>query len=233
MSLIGTEIEFLKKYYKPIVFVLLVILIAIANFAFGWSDMIANGQFTEWLEDMRTDHFVEAALIYVLVSIVCCVVLALPGVLFAVAAGYLFGPVAGTILCWIAVSLGAVASFVVGRYFLKDSIKPMLAKNKTLNNLFFDGARKSDVYLLAITRLIPIFPYNLQNFAYGITDVTFWHYTIYSAIFMLPGTAVYTIAAAGFSDLDNIWIYIAIALVLLALTLAVAWALKKKSGVTK
>lgn len=225
--------DFCKKNYKLLVFLGLVVLLVICNFAFGWSDMIANGQFTEWLEDLRTEHFAQAAFMYVFLSIICCVVLALPGVLFAVAAGYLFGPIMGTILCWVAVSIGAVVSFVVGRYFLKDSIKPMLAKNKTLNNLFFDGARKSDIYLLAITRLIPIFPYNLQNFAYGITDVTFWHYTIYSAIFMLPGTAVYTIAAAGFSDMDNIVVYIVVALVLLAITLLIAYILKKKSGVTK
>ena len=223
--------DFCKKNYKLLVFLGLVVLIVILNFVFGWSDMIASGQFLSWLQSMLTDHPFATGLIYVVLSIIGCVVLALPGVIFAIAAGTLFGAVTGTFLCWLAVTLGAMVSFLVGRYFLKDSLKPKLAQNKQLNNLFFEGAQKSDVYLLAITRLIPIFPYNLQNFAYGITDISFFSYTLYSAIFMVPGTAVYTVASAGITNADNRIIYFVFAGVLLIVTLLVAYFLKKKANI--
>ena len=224
-------LDFCKRNYKLLVFLALVVLIVILNWIFGWSDMIANGQFLDWLSSMLKDHPIETGLIYVVLSIIGCVVLALPGVIFAIAAGTLFGAVTGTFLCWLAVTLGAMVSFLVGRYFLKDSLKPKLAQNKQLNNLFFEGAHKSDIYLLAITRLIPIFPYNLQNFAYGITDISFFSYSLYSAIFMIPGTAVYTVASAGITNADNRVIYFVFAGVLLVVTLLVAYFLKKKANI--
>ena len=65
-----------------------------------------------------------------------------------------------------------------------------------------------------ITRLVPLFPYNLQNFAYGVTDIKFSTYSICSLIFMLPGTAMYTVGTAGLADKENRILYIGIALVL-------------------
>lgn len=61
----------------------------------------------------------------------------------------------------------------------------------------FDEAGKNELFVLMITRLVPLFPYNLQNFAYGVTDIPFSTYSIFSLIFMLPGTAMYTIGISG------------------------------------
>ena len=71
-----------------------------------------------------------------------------------------------------------------------------------------------------MTRLVPLFPYNLQNFAYGITDIGFAPYAVYSALFMLPGTAAYTVAAAGLVDPANRLACFGIAGALLVATLA-------------
>ena len=95
-------------------------------------------------------------------------------------------------LCLIATTLGAVAAFLMGRFFLQDTIKPLVEKNRLLKKLLFEDAGKSDMLLLMITRLVPLFPYNLQNFAYGITDIKLLPYTIYTFIFMLPGVAMFT-----------------------------------------
>ena len=147
--------------------------------------------------------------------------------MFALVAGAAFGAVWGTLLCWAAVSLGACLAFVAGRYFLKDALKPRLARSAALNRLLFEGAPSSDVYLLAVTRLVPLFPYNLQNFAYGITDIGFVPYAVYSALFMLPGTAAYTVAAAGLIDPANRLACFGIAGALLVATLAAAALLKR------
>src|SRR5699024_2008145 len=117
-----------------------------------------------------------------------------------VLSGVLFGPVLGTIYCLAAATLGAMAAFLAGRYFLKDSIKPAISRNPQLKKWLFDSAGNRTLVVLMVTRLVPLFPYNLQNFAYGITDISFWQYSFWSFVFMFPGTAMYTFGAAGLAD---------------------------------
>ena len=219
------------KNAKVWIFVAIVIAVCVANYFFGWSDWIANGELQRMLEGMIGENYVLACVVYVILSIVGSVVLALPGILFALAAGAIFGPVMGTLLCWFSMSLGAIGAFIAGRYFLKDALKPKLEQNKMLNEFLFEGADRSDVFVLAVTRLVPLFPFNLQNFAYGVTDIRFVPYALYSALFILPGTAAYTIGAAGIVDGENRVLLIAIAVVLFAVSFAVAWFLKKKADI--
>ncbi len=207
-------------------FVGLAVALLTLNYAFGWSDMLFGTDGMATMRALLEENAPLAAAVYVAASIVACVALAMPGFVFALVAGTLFGPVWGTLLCWLAVTAGAVVAFLVGRFFLKDAVKPLLAKSPALNRLLFEGAAQSDVYLLAVTRLVPIFPYNLQNFAYGITDVSLGHYALYSAVFLLPGTAAYTVAAAGLVDEGQRAVCFAVAAVLLAATVAVGRALK-------
>jgi uncharacterized membrane protein YdjX (TVP38/TMEM64 family) len=124
-------------------------------------------------------------------------------VTFAFFGGALFGPMAGTLLCLIATTAGASLAFLVGRYFLRDAVKPLVEKNRHLKRLLFEDVERSGMLLLMITRLLPIFPYNLQNFAYGITDIGFWPYTFYTFVFLLPGVAFFTIGSAGIAVHEN------------------------------
>ena len=209
-------------------FVGTVIVLFVLNMVFGWSDALSGTDAMATMRALLEENALVAGLVYVLVSTVACVVLMMPGFVFALVAGALFGPVWGTLLCWVAVTAGAVAAFVAGRVFLKDAVKPLLAKSPALNKLLFEGAHKSDLYLLAVTRLVPVFPYNLQNFAYGITDVSFGHYALYSAAFLFPGTAAYTVAAAGLVDEGQRLVCFTVAAVLLVTTLVAARVLKER-----
>lgn len=202
------------------------IVLFVLNMVFGWSDALSGTDAMATMRALLEENALVAGLVYVLVSTVACVVLMMPGFVFALVAGALFGPVWGTLLCWVAVTAGAIAAFVAGRFFLKDAVKPLLAKSPALNKLLFEGAHKSDLYLLAVTRLVPVFAYNLQNFAYGITDVSFGHYALYSAAFLFPGTAAYTVAAVGLVDEGQRLVCFVVAAVLLVATLVAARALK-------
>ena len=124
-------------------------------------------------------------------------------------------------------TLGAMVAFVVGRFFLQDIIKPMAMKNKYLKKWLFDESGNNEVFILMITRLVPLFPYNLQNFAYGVTDIKFSTYSICSLIFMLPGTAMYTVGIAGLADKEKRILYIGIALVLAVVVMGLGAFLKK------
>lgn len=79
----------------------------------------------------------------------------------------------------------------------------MVAKNRILKKWLFDDTGCNELFVLMVTRLVPVFPFNLQNFAYGITDIRFSTYAIGSLIFMLPGTAMYTVGTAGLADKEN------------------------------
>ena len=218
----------IRKNYKLIVFGLLIVFVFLLNQKFGWSDYLSNTDNLKFLSEMIDEHFVLAALIYTGLTVIACVVLALPGVTFAILAAIIFGPWWGTLFCLIATTLGAIIAFIVGRFFLKDSIKPMVEKNALLKKLLFDEVDKSDIVLLAITRLVPLFPYNIQNFAYGITDISLLHYSLYTFVFMIPGVALYTIGTAGFTSAENRWLYFGIAAVLLVIVMLLGWFMRKK-----
>lgn len=204
-----------------------VALILLLNQILGWSSYIENMDNLKFLERMVKDNLIYAAGIYIVVTIVGSVVLALPGITFAILAGFLFGPLLGTICCSLATTIGAILAFLIGRFFLKDSVKPAAMKNKYLKKWLFDERGKNQIFILMITRLVPLFPYNLQNFAYGVTDIGFVTYAVGSFAFMLPGTAMYTIGTAGIFYAGNRIFYIGIALVLLVIVTGLGLFFKK------
>ena len=216
------------KNKKLWIFFGIVAFILLLNHRFGWSTYLSNPENLKILQKMLEENLLLAALIYIGITIVGCVVLALPGVTFAIAAGLLFGPLLGTVCCSLATTVGAMLAFIVGRFFLKDSIKPVVMKNKYLKKCLFDESGKNEIFILMITRLVPVFPYNLQNFAYGITDIKFSTYSVGSLVFMLPGTAMYTIGTAGVADKENRVLYIGIALFLAVVVLGIGTVLKKR-----
>lgn len=220
--------KWLKKNGKLAAFILIVIAILVLNHHFGWSEYLGDSENYAFLGNMIEDNIVTAGLIYIAVTVAACVLLALPGVTFAIIAGVMFGAVRGTILCLAATTLGAIIAFIAGRFFLKDSIKPMLEKNRLLKKLLFDDSSRSDIVLLAITRLVPIFPYNLQNFAYGVTDIPLSHYSLYTFLFMIPGVSLYTVGTAAVTSPENRLMYVIITALILAAVLAAGYVLKKK-----
>ncbi len=215
------------KNKKLWIFILLIAAILILNHIFGWSSYISDQNNLKLLEDIIEENRLLAVIIYIAVTIVGCVALALPGVTFAIAAGLLFGPVLGTICCSAATTIGAMFAFAAGRYFLKDSIKPVIMKNRYLKKWLFDESGRNEIFILMITRLVPLFPYNLQNFAYGITDIRFSTYSVCSLIFMLPGTAMYTVGTAGLADKENRLLYIGIAAGFAVMVMGLGAYLKK------
>lgn len=216
-----------KNWIKIIIFVCIVTGILMLNHHYGWSSYLGDMSNLMFLKTMVEENIVAALALYIIITIVGCVVLALPGVTFAVIAGMLFGPIWGSFACLLATTVGAMLAFLVGKFFLKDAVKPMLEKNKLMKKLLFSDDRKSDIIILMITRMVPIFPYNLQNFAYGITDIGFWKYSILTFVFMFPGVSFFTIGAAGLTAGEDKWKYFLIAGVL-AVAVTVAGLLIKK-----
>lgn len=213
------------KYIKLIIFIALVIIILILNHNYKLYDKINN---LDNFKFMINENIFKASIIYILITAIGSSVLALPGVTFALFSGILFGPILGIILCSVSATISASISFIISRFFLRDSIKPLVEKNKYLNKILFEDGNKNAIILLMITRLVPLFPYNIQNFAYGITNISFILYTAYTFLFMLPGISLFTIASAGIISQENRALYFLISGIIFVFVLIISIYLKKK-----
>ena len=189
---------------------------------------IFQGELLRYLQSLVEENFLFAALIYVLLCALAGAFLALPGISYALLAGMVFHAFWGTVLCTLAASISAGISFLMGRYFLQDSIKPKLMQNPYIAKYFMGKEKKNLLLLLFITRTVPVFPFNLQNYAYGITDISFSLYFVCSFLFMTPGTAMYTIAFAGLQEKKSPWIYFLTAGVLFCLLMGMLYFFKKR-----
>ncbi len=213
---------------KPLVFLGIAIVTFILNWHYGWSDFLSGPGGLEAMREAVRGDVLTASLIYVAATTVGCVLLALPGVTFAIVAGLLFGPLLGTALCLAAATIGAVLAFLAGRYFLRDTVAPWVERNRYLKRVLFEDVGRSGVVLLMITRLVPLFPYNLQNFAYGITGIGLWPYTLYTALFLAPGVTFFTLGAAGLGDAEHRRLYLILAGALAALVTVAGLYLKRR-----
>ena len=215
-----------KKNKKLLIFILMVVTIVILNKIFDFSRYLSIEEL-KGMKSLVKENFVLAVFIYIFATLVGSILLALPGVSFAIVAGVLFGAVYGTILCTLAAGIGAIISFISGRYFLQDKIKPLAMKNKYLRKYVFEDMKKNEVFILMITRLVPLFPFNLQNFAYGVTDMSLSTYSIFTFIFILPGSAMYTIGAAALVDTAKRGLYIGITVALAVFVFLIAFLFRK------
>lgn len=222
--------SFFPKWVKPAVFACLTLLVVVASILLGGEAGLAA--FGPWanLETLVQENLALSLAVYFLCTVAGCTMLVLPGAVFALAAGALFGPVLGTVACVAAATAGAVLSFLVGRFFLRDAVRPRALRNAYLRRWLFEETGVNAVVLLAITRLVPLFPYNLQNFAYGVTDMKVATYAAFSFLFMIPGTAMYVLAGVGASrGSSGLWCF-ALALGIGAVVVGLAVVLKKRFG---
>ncbi|WP_419949597.1 VTT domain-containing protein [Candidatus Palauibacter sp.] len=125
------------------------------------------------------------------------VVLFVPGSALTLAAGVTFGLGLGTLTVFVAANTGAALAFLIARYVLRDRVERLLAGRPALQAV--DRAVETQGWrIVFLTRLSPVFPFNAQNYFYGLTGVTFYQYVAASLVGMLPGTLLYVyIGAAG------------------------------------
>lgn len=122
----------------------------------------------------------------------------LPVSVLTLGAGAVYGVGAGFGLVLVGATLGACASFLIGRHWLRTWVEKRLARHPVFAAI--DAAVSVEGWrIVVLTRLTPLFPFALQNYAYGLTRVKFREYSVASFVGMAPGTLlfVYLGAAAG------------------------------------
>jgi len=152
-----------------------------------------------WVSQLRdwVDGFgVLGPLVYG-VAYVLATVLFVPGSALTVGAGVAFGVVGGTILVSFAATTGAALCFLLARYLLRSRVERWVAGNEKFAAIDRAVAREG-WKIVALTRLSPVFPFNLLNYSYGLTGIGFWPYVLASWVAMIPGSLLYVcIGAAG------------------------------------
>jgi uncharacterized membrane protein YdjX (TVP38/TMEM64 family) len=147
--------------------------------------------------------------------------------------GVVFGPVRGTVYTWIAGTLAAAIAFLVARHLARDTVERWRARSPRLDRI--DAAVKRHGWrILMLTRLVPLFPFNLQNFAYGLTRIPFWTYVGVTAVCILPGTIAFTLAGGALSSGGNpgtiAWMLAAAGVLIVLVSLAPRWLGGKSSA---
>lgn len=121
---------------------------------------------------------------------VVATVLFLPGSVLTLGAGAAFGVLWGSIYVSVASTLGATCAFLVGRHFARDAIRRRTAGNERFAAL--DRAVAAEGWkIVGLTRLSPLFPFALLNYAFGLTRVKLSHFVLASWLCMMPGTVLY------------------------------------------
>jgi len=153
----------------------------------------------------------------------------LPGLPISIAGGLVFGAVWGTVWTTVGANLGAVAAFLIGRYVARGMVQSMLEKNQALKKID-DGVKHQGWRMLMITRLVPIFPFNIQNYVYGLTDIPLKTYVLVTVPCMIPATVAFSFAAGSVRTGDfarTLW-YLGIAAVsFVLLSMIPGWVRKR------
>ncbi|MCK5002441.1 MAG: VTT domain-containing protein [Gammaproteobacteria bacterium] len=180
--------------------VLLLLMMAGIAVVVAYRDQLDAAALESWLQNAGA----AAPLVFMLVYIIGTVFF-FPGSVLTLLGGALFGPIAGTFYNLTAATIGAMLSFLMARFMAADWVA-----NKTGGRLkqLINGVENEGWRFVAFVRLVPLFPFNLLNYALGLSRISFTQYSIATYIFMLPGAIAYTYlgyigkeAATGGEDL--------------------------------
>ncbi|MCG6964995.1 MAG: VTT domain-containing protein [Chromatiaceae bacterium] len=164
------------------------VLIGAIGLAFAYRDLVDVATLEEWVAGAGPAGPLLFMALYAIAT-----VLFLPGSVLTLTGGALFGPLWGTLYNLIGATLGAALAFLVARYLASDWVQARLAGGtRGRIERLVKGVEAEGWRIVAFTRLVPLFPFNLLNYALGLTRIPFLHYLIASFVCMLPGALAYT-----------------------------------------
>ena len=163
---------------------LLLLVIAGITLAIVYRDRFDATALEQWVAGAGAAGPIVFMLIYAVGT-----VFFLPGSVLTLAGGAIFGPVLGTFYNLTGATLGATIAFVIARYLASHWVEERTGgRLKQLK----EGVEGEGWRFVAFVRLVPLFPFNLLNYALGLTRIKLSHYIIASYVCMLPGAIAYT-----------------------------------------
>lgn len=186
----------MRKGTVKFVFLIAFIVVAVLlSRAFGLGQYLAEERLREWVEGFGP----WGPLVYILIYSIAPVFMA-PGLPLTVAGGVLFGPFWGVVYVAIGSTIGALAAFLVARLMGREWVMGVIKSSGRVAEL--DRKTKEEGWkIVAFTRLIPLFPYNFLNYAFGLTGISFLTYAVTTFVFMLPGVIAFVVFSSSLLDL--------------------------------
>jgi uncharacterized membrane protein YdjX (TVP38/TMEM64 family) len=207
-----------RAWLRPLIVVALLAAGIVAARALGLSEAIRLENIARLKQAI--DGYGALAPAVFIAGYVLAAVFFVPGLPITVLGGVVFGPVWGTVYVWIAATAGAGLAFLVARHAVRSTVESWVRASPRIARIDAQVAEHG-WRIVMLTRLVPIFPFNLQNYVYGVTRIGFWPYVATSSLCMLPGTAAFTVAGGALSegrgDVKRTLAYLALAGVLLVL----------------
>ncbi len=182
-----TSAQSKSGWWRPVVLLGGIVTILILAHVFGLGEKLMV--LRDWIESLGALGPVVFVFLYT-----AAVVAAIPGSAITLAAGALFGSLLGVVVVSIASTLGASLCFLIARYFAREATARWLSKSERFRKLD-ELTERHGAIIVAITRLVPLFPFNLLNYGFGLTRVRFRTYVVWSWLCMLPGTILYVVGA--------------------------------------
>jgi uncharacterized membrane protein YdjX (TVP38/TMEM64 family)/rhodanese-related sulfurtransferase len=165
-------------------FALLLLLAAAGGWAALHRDQFNLMTLDAWLGSLGIWAPVGYVVLYMLATVAF-----VPGAIFALAGGALFGPFWGSIWNLLGATLGATLAFLVARYVGGSWVE---RKAGGLLKRLIDGVDAEGWRFVAFVRLVPLFPFNLSNYVLGLTRIPLHHYVLATLVCMAPGAVAYT-----------------------------------------
>ncbi len=152
------------------------------------------------LKDWISGFGVWAPVVYILIYSIGPSLM-MPGLPITVVGGLVFGPFWGSVYTIIGATIGATIAFFISRRMGRGWVEGIISdKHGRLEEL--DALVKAQGWkVVAFTRLIPLFPYNFLNYAFGLTGIKTSHYVIATFIFMIPGAIAYVVFSSSIFDI--------------------------------
>ncbi|MGK7920075.1 MAG: TVP38/TMEM64 family protein [Trichodesmium sp.] len=126
-------------------------------------------------------------------------VLLIPGSVLTLGGGVIFGVFRGSIYVFLASTLGATIAFLIGRYISRDWVCQQLSQHQKFNAID-QAVVKEGFKIVFLTRLCPLFPFNLLNYAFGVMQVSLKDY-ILGSLGMIPATIMYVYLGSLIGDI--------------------------------
>ncbi len=206
----------------------LIIMIVIVRMS-GISQFIRLENAT-FLRDWVAGFGVAGPVVYILMYIAACLLM-LPGFPVTLMGALAFGPIWGTVYTSVGSTLGAAAAFLTARYAARNMVENWLGENETFQRID-RGVEKQGWRMLMVTRMVPLFPFNLQNFAYGLTRISLGTYVVVSWVCMIPGITAYNFMAgsvvAGEGDPGRVLLYLGIGAVFFVIVSLIPGQIRKR-----
>ena len=146
-----------------------------------------------WIEGFG----VWGPLVYILVYAIAPSLM-LPGLPLTVVGGVLFGPFWGVVYVAIGATAGATLAFLIARKMGREWVESILSGGRLAE--IDEAVRKKGWKIVAFTRLIPLFPFNFLNYAFGLTRIGLLPYFLATFFFMLPGITAYVVFSSSILD---------------------------------